>query len=1166
MLKNYFNSSTSGVLEGYHAKYNLHTNLAFGTSVPYIITGISPADVEGGALSGNAIVDLNGIASFTIKLVDDALTEGREAMIVSAGGVNNLTIIYDGTASMPLLYGVTKNGVSWDEGSTANISWSTTNLASGTLIPYTLSGAGITENDVSSGSLNGTAVVDSKGIATISLGILKDNEIEDNEVLTISAGDAIFDILINAPTYLLSLFSSSNSVNNSFDEGSDITFVMKTTGLPSGFSLNYTMYGTVSAFDFKQGIDYGNWTIDSSGTAMLTVGLLADSQTEGPESFTFRSGGSVPLNVTVIDTSKGTTSSTYSVVASNSSVNEGSTATFTLTTTNVSAGTLVPYTVLGINAADISSGSLSGITTVSSNGQATINVLLANDNLTEGTETLTVTAGGASASVQINDTSKSTSPTYSISTNWTSTTEGTPIVATLTTTNVTSGTTLYYQLSGSGITINDFSGLPLTGSSVVNSLGQASLTIPLALDTTTEGDETFSIQYFTDPGRTVVAGSAALVIIRDTSKDAVTPTYTVAANNSSVNEGSAASFTISTLNLAVGSSVAYTLSGVSSSDITGGSLSGVAIINSSGTATVSVPIASDNLTEGTETLTISLQGKTASTVINDTSKAAVTPTYSLVAESSSVNEGSIATFNLITTNVAAGTTISYTLSGVSASDVTGGLSGTATLDANGLAAISVPMASDFLTEGTETLTVASQGKTASVVVNDTSKTALIASYALSASSISVSEGSSAVFTLTTVNVPGGTAVAYTVTGVSASDITGGALSGTAIVSASGSATISIPIAADLFTEGSETLTVTAQQVSSSAVISDSSITPNSVTPVSTEAPFIPYGSGRFFVQTSGADKATGTAFIDFFKQASNYDANQIVKLSDGHWQIQNKANPTNTDTLVNVERVNFNDVSLALDVSGPAGQVAKILGALFGSAAVKNSSYAGIGLAYIDSGMSYQGLANLAADAAGLNSPDAVVSTLWKNVVGFTASQSDKAPFIKLLNDGMSVGELVTLAADSSLNALSISLTDLSTTGLLFSPYSIPVVPTYALSAQSSVSEGESASLYLSTTNVPVGTLHDYVISGISQSDLVGSLSGKVIVDASGKAVINLITIADSMTEGPETMTISLNSATAQVVIKDTSITLVGIIDDGGGGGGGGGGGAGGGGGGGGGD
>ncbi|NBY27007.1 MAG: hypothetical protein EBQ71_07555, partial [Betaproteobacteria bacterium] len=98
-------------------------------------------------------------------------------------------------------------------------------------------------------------------------------------------------------------------------------------------------------------------------------------------------------------------------------------------------------------------------------------------------------------------------------------------------------------------------------------------------------------------------------------------TYALSAGSSSYNEGSTATFTLTTTNVASGTSVPYTLSGVSSFDITGGLLTGSATVNASGTATISVGIVADSLTEGAETLTVTAQSKTASVTINDISTA-----------------------------------------------------------------------------------------------------------------------------------------------------------------------------------------------------------------------------------------------------------------------------------------------------------------------------------------------------------------------------------------------------------------------------------------------------------------------------------------------------------------------------------------------------------------
>jgi hypothetical protein len=100
----------------------------------------------------------------------------------------------------------------------------------------------------------------------------------------------------------------------------------------------------------------------------------------------------------------------------------------------------------------------------------------------------------------------------------------------------------------------------------------------------------------------------------------------------------------------------------------------------------------------------------------------VSPTYSLSASATAVNEGTLVTFTLRTTNVAEGTPIGYTLSGISAADVFGGsISGNAVVT-SGLAFISVALLNDLLTEGAETLQVTAGGASASTVVNDTSIT------------------------------------------------------------------------------------------------------------------------------------------------------------------------------------------------------------------------------------------------------------------------------------------------------------------------------------------------------------------------------------------------------------------------------------------------------------
>ena len=52
---------------------------------------------------------------------------------------------------------------------------------------------------------------------------------------------------------------------------------------------------------------------------------------------------------------------------------------------------------------------------------------------------------------------------------------------------------------------------------------------------------------------------------------------------------------------------------------------------------------------------------------------------------------------------------------------------------------------------------------------------------------------------------------------------------------------------------------------------------------------------------------------------------------------------------------------------------------------------------------------------------------------------------------------------------------------------------------------------------------------------------------ADGSATIQILVLADGITEGPETLVLSVQGLSASVEIADTSLTLVGVPDFGGG-------------------
>jgi hypothetical protein len=139
-------------------------------------------------------------------------------------------------------------------------------------------------------------------------------------------------------------------------------------------------------------------TAASSGTYYLEIKQSPSTAASSPStgSYTVRASELAP---------------TYQLTSSVTSVNEGASVSFNLSTTNVVSGTSVPYTISGVSSTDIVGGKLPGTATIGSDGRATISVSIAADNLTEGNETLTITAGESSAAVMIIDVSQNVAPT-----------------------------------------------------------------------------------------------------------------------------------------------------------------------------------------------------------------------------------------------------------------------------------------------------------------------------------------------------------------------------------------------------------------------------------------------------------------------------------------------------------------------------------------------------------------------------------------------------------------------------------------------------------------------------------------------------------------------------------------------------------------------------------
>lgn len=222
--------------------------------------------------------------------------------------------------------------------------------------------------------------------------------------------------VIPDPTYTLT------SDVSAADEGTNVTFTLKTTSVAAGTSFDYTLAGTgITAGDLVSGQLSGKITVDANGVGSLLLTFLRDNTTEGPETLRMQLGNNTANNLAHADVIINDTSTTpvqpptYALTANVSAQDEGATISYTLKTTNLAAGTKVNYTLsgTGITAADITGGSLTGTFTIDAQGQAKVDIGLVADTLTEGAETLRLQLANAvgQLDVTIKDTSITPPPT-----------------------------------------------------------------------------------------------------------------------------------------------------------------------------------------------------------------------------------------------------------------------------------------------------------------------------------------------------------------------------------------------------------------------------------------------------------------------------------------------------------------------------------------------------------------------------------------------------------------------------------------------------------------------------------------------------------------------------------------------------------------------------------
>lgn len=238
-------------------------------------------------------------------------------------------------------------------GATVTFTWSgATGLANGTYY-WRLVGSGIDTNDFT--SMTGSFSVASN---TGSFGVSAKVEaaFEGTESFQALVGDApgVPVVMVVSP-FVSIVESGTYAVTNptSVNEGGSVTFTVTTTNVPNGalfYSLD-VVSGAFNAADMGGAVLTGSLNI-SSNSGSVTLSVASDGATEGAESFRFnlRTGSTTgPIvafgpNVSINDTSL--SPPTYnSLTWSPSTINEGQSSTWTLSTSNLPSGSTLYATM-----------------------------------------------------------------------------------------------------------------------------------------------------------------------------------------------------------------------------------------------------------------------------------------------------------------------------------------------------------------------------------------------------------------------------------------------------------------------------------------------------------------------------------------------------------------------------------------------------------------------------------------------------------------------------------------------------------------------------------------------------------------------------------------------------------------------------------------------------
>ena len=184
----------------------------------------------------------------------------------------------------------------------------------------------------------------------------------------------------------------------------------------------------------------------------------------------------------------------------------------------------------------------------------------------------------------------------------------------------------------------------------------------------------------------------------------------------------------------------------------------------------------------------------------------------------------------------------------------------------------------------------------------------------------------------------------------------------------------------------------------------------------------------------GTDFFDGGLGIDTVVYSGPQERYSITK-SGNRYVVSEPTGSDDTDYLSNIERIQFSNGKVALDLGGNAGQAARLIGALLGPSFIKDKALAGVVIGLVDQDYSIENIANLGLNTsfylalAGSTKNEDFVNHVFRNVVGRPPEANEQKTYVDMLYAGTSQAALAVMAAGTEFTASQIGLTGLTSHG-----------------------------------------------------------------------------------------------------------------------------------------